>query len=98
MTSAAPELGYKTRHLPHGMVRLPEGKMSSRSGNIITGEWLLDEAVKRAKEKILEAKHSGTIENNNDDESIAEQVGVGAVKYALLKSGIGKDAAFDFDT
>lgn len=45
-----PELGVKTKHMSHGIVRLPEGKMSSRTGKIVTGEWLLEEV----KGRILE--------------------------------------------
>ncbi len=89
MTAINPELGQKTMHLPHGMVRLPEGKMSSRTGKIVTGEWLIDEAVKKAGEL---GKESSTTPE------IAEQVGIGAVKYAFLKSSIGKDVEFDFET
>jgi arginyl-tRNA synthetase len=80
-----PELGKKANHLAHGMVKLPEGKMSSRSGNVITVEWLLNEA-----------KH--LIQKNfKCCDEIGEMVGQGAVKYALLKSGIGQDVVFDFD-
>ena len=79
-----PEVGEKTRHLGHGMVRLPEGKMSSRTGKILRGEWLLDEAKKYASKL-------------SDSEKVAEEVGVGAIKYALLKSSIGKDVEFNFE-
>lgn len=81
-----PDLAAKTRHIAHGVVRLPQGKMSSRTGNIITGEWLLDEAKAKIKERF------GDI-----GEEVAEQVAVGAVKYALLKSSLGKDIAFSFE-
>src|SRR6185369_11499776 len=80
------ELGEKTFHLGHGMVRLPEGKMSSRTGKIKTGESLLDAAAQQAK-KLSEST----------DEKLAEQIGQAAVKYAFLKSGIGKDIIFDFE-
>lgn len=80
-----PDLGNKTMHLSHGMVRLPEGKMSSRTGKILTGEWLLDEA----KKSILE-KHKM-------DSETAEKVAVAAVKYALLKSSVGQDIIFNFE-
>lgn len=78
-----PEMGEKAKHLSHGMVKLPEGKMSSRTGKIVTGEWLLDEASKEAQ--IL-----------SKDKETAEKVAIGAVKYALLKSGMGKDVEFSF--
>ena len=87
-----PALGQKTKHLSHGMVRLPRGKMSSRTGDVITGEWLLDEAKQRVMEIIRKA---GTLDKSIQD-SVAETVGLGAVKYALLKSSIGRDIVFDF--
>ena len=92
-----PDLAKKTKHISHGMVRLPEGKMSSRTGNVITGEWLLDEAKEKTVKKIQEVKHIGE-QFNQDRDTIADQVGIGAVKYALLKSSIGRDIEFDFDT
>jgi arginyl-tRNA synthetase len=81
-----PELAAKTVHIGHGMVRLPEGKMSSRTGNVITGEWLLNEA----KSRILKTYPSMSHET-------AEMVAVGAIKYALLKNGIGGDISFSFE-
>lgn len=81
-----PEIASKTKHLTHGMVRLPSGKMSSRTGNIVTGEWLLDEAKKLLKSKFSEMS-----------EDALEQVAVGAVKYALLKSSLGHDIEFNFE-
>ncbi len=92
-----PEIAAKMRHISHGMVRLPEGKMSSRTGNVITGEWLLNEAVSRATEKIKEAKAEGGKLSEGEKESVSEMVGVGAVKWGLLRSGIGKDVEFSFD-
>ncbi|MBP6882477.1 MAG: arginine--tRNA ligase [Candidatus Levybacteria bacterium] len=89
-----PDVALKMKHLSHGMVRLPEGKMSSRTGNVVTGEWLLDEAVKRAGEKMRENKEKFVEDTSGE---IAEIVGVGAVKWALLKGSIGKDIEFSFD-
>lgn len=102
-----PELGEKVHHISHGMVRLPEGKMSSRTGKVLTGEWLLNEAVKAASElamkKGVQVKDGHNVitdihiiggQSKRDD--VSEMVGIGAVKYALLKSGIGNDVVFDF--
>lgn len=86
-----PELGKKQEHLAHGMVNLPEGKMSSRKGNVITVEWLLNEAHERAKALIT----NETIDEE-EKEVVAEQVGQGAVKFALLKSSVGDNVTFDF--
>ena len=88
-----PELGEKTKHISHGMVRLPTGKMASRTGKVLTGEWLLDEAKRRVLKIILEV---GSLEKKVQEE-VAEVVGLGAVKYALLRSNIGRDIAFDFE-
>ncbi|NMC35742.1 arginine--tRNA ligase [Candidatus Beckwithbacteria bacterium] len=87
-----PELAQRTTHLGHGMVKLPEGKMSSRTGNVVTGSWLLDEvkaaAVKQMQEG--ELKYSQT-----ELDTISEMIAVGAIKYAFLKSNIGGDVIFD---
>ena len=44
-----PDLAVKTKHQSHGMLRLPSGKMSSRSGNVITAEMLIEEAKTMAR-------------------------------------------------
>ncbi len=94
MRQLEPELGEKTKHLGHGMVRLPEGKMSSRTGEIITAEWLLNEAAERIWDQL-----AGNEKGFSDSERalIAERVGQAAIKYAFLSSSIGKDIAFSFD-
>ena len=91
MKQVEPELGEKTKHIGHGMVKLPTGKMSSRTGSILTGEWLLDEV----KKKVLEVMKDGVLRQAQD--ATAEAIAVGAVKYALLKSGVGQDVMFDID-
>lgn len=80
-----PEDAGKQLHVVYGLVKLKHGKMSSRTGNVILGEWLLDEA----KKKILEAY--------DISDEIAEQVAVGAVKYSFLKVGLSQEIAFDLD-
>ncbi|MCH7551848.1 arginine--tRNA ligase [Patescibacteria group bacterium] len=88
------KLGEKMQHISHGMVRLPEGKMSSRTGNIITGEGLIDE-VKSKVQNIMEL--SGSEIPKKEQEDAAETIAVGAVKYSLLKVSLGRDIIFDFD-
>lgn len=75
----------KEFHLPYGWVRLKEGKMSSRLGNVVLGEWLLDEAKKR-----IQTAHKVT-------DAVAEHLAVGAVKYSFLKVGLNQDIAFDIE-
>ena len=91
MLKIEPELGKKAYHLAHRMVKLPEGKMSSRTGNVITFEWLLDETEKR----ILGLMNKESI-SDTERKIVAEKVALGAIRYALLKSNIGSDVIFDF--
>ncbi len=53
MSLVFPDLAAKTKHVAHGMLRLPTGKMSSRTGDVITAEFLLAEAMK-AREDVTE--------------------------------------------
>ncbi len=82
------DVADKTTHVSHGMMRFAEGKMSSRKGNVITGESLLADLQDAAKVKIGER-------NLKDPEMTAQQIAVGAIKYAVLKQGSGKDIVFD---
>jgi len=88
-----PELEAKNVHISHGMVRLPSGKMSSRTGKILTGVWLINEA-KHLIEKIVHKSHPDWSKNKQSETS--EIIGLAAIKYALLNSSLGKDIAFDF--
>lgn len=90
-----PELGEKTLHIAHGMVRLAAGKMSSRTGEVVRAEELLDEVKRRAIGIMERSEKAAPI---RDKDAVAEAVAVGAVKYSLLKVGIGKDIVFDIDT
>ncbi len=87
-----PQLGNATLHIGHGMVRLAEGKMSSRTGNVITAEEIIDE-VKGAVSKILEK----TEVEETEKDALAEKITIGAVKYSFLKNGIGQDLIFDLE-
>lgn len=80
-------------HVPFGMVLLKTGKMSTREGNIIKLEELLNEAISRAKL---------TIEEKNPDledkEEVSKKVGIGAVIFNDLANSRIKDEIFDWDT
>ena len=80
-------------HVPFGMVRLKEGKMSTREGNIIKLEDLLKEAIDRAL-KVIEEKNPD-LENKED---VAKKVGIGAVIFNDLSNSRIKDEIFDWDT
>ena len=80
-------------HIQFGMVLLKTGKMSTREGNIIKLEELLNEAIQRAK-AIIEEKNPD-LENK---EEVAKKVGIGAVIFNDLANGRIKDEIFDWDT
>ena len=96
-------------HLIYGWVKLKHGKMSSRSGNVVLGEWLLDEAKKSiytildtTDEKITLSESSprrrGSSLSSSQKEDIAEKAAVAAVKYAFLRVGTLSEIAFDMET
>ena len=80
------------KHIPFGMVLLPTGKMSTREGNIIKLEELLNEAIKRAGD-IIEKKNP-MLENK---EEVAKKVGIGAVIFNDLANSRVKDEIFDWN-
>ena len=79
-------------HVPFGMVLLPTGKMSTREGNIVKLEDLLNEAIQRAKQ-VIEEKNP-LLENK---EEIAKKVGIGAIVFNDLANSRVKDEVFEWD-
>ena len=75
-------------HVSYGMIRLPEGKMSSRKGNFVKVKDLIDEAISKSKDIIKDRD----IENKD---LIAKQVGVGAVIFEDLAESRTKNQVFD---
>ncbi len=92
MSLLHPELEMKMKHITHGMMRLTTGKMSSRKGNVITGESLLRDSISTILEKVQERDMS-----EDEKKEVAEIVGVSALKYSILKSSMGSDIIYDFD-
>jgi arginyl-tRNA synthetase len=88
MAEIFPDLAAKTTHLSHGMMRLPDGKMSSRTGNVVTGESLLVDLEVAARER-------AALSRAEDIDQLARDVAVAAVKFQILKGGTGKDIIFD---
>ena len=79
-------------HVQYGMVRLATGRMSTRGGNVIKVEELLNEAIQRV-EKIIEEKNP-SLENKQEE---ARKIGIGAVIFNNLASTIIKDQVFDWN-
>ena len=80
-------------HVSYGMVNLPTGKMSTRLGNVVKIEDLINETIEKAKEIILEKNP-----NLEEQEEVAKKVGVGAIIYNTLSTATIKDQIFDWDT
>lgn len=79
-------------HVSYGMVLLETGKMSTREGNVVKLEDLLNEAVERAK-AIVEEKNP----NLENKEEVAKKVGIGAVIFNDLANSRVKDEIFNWD-
>ena len=80
------------QHVPFGMVSATTGRMSTRDGNIIKLEDLLNEAISRAR-KIIEEKNPQL----EDKDEVAKKVGVGAVIFNDLANNRIKDEIFDWN-
>ena len=88
MKKVLPALAAKITHISHGMMRFADRKMSSRTGNVITGESLLLDLTDAARERAKESRA-------DDVDALAQAVAVAAVKYQILKQASGKDIIFD---
>lgn len=86
----------KFQHLWYGYVYLKgQGKMSSRAGTVVSADSLMDEARERALELIKEGLGLGKLAPG-EEKSVAEAVGLGAIKYSLLKLNRTQDINFDW--
>jgi arginyl-tRNA synthetase len=86
------KLQGKLVHITHGMMRLPSGKMSSRTGNVIGGEDLLSIIAETIREKVTDMRVK-----EEEREALINDIAVGAVKFSVLKIAPGKDIAFDVE-
>jgi len=80
----------KQYHLPMGMVHLSDRKMSSRTGDILTVDRLIDKVKEAVKDLFKEGKING-----EEKERVLEQICIGAIKYSVLRVGTKQDVAFD---
>ncbi len=81
-------LAQKIRHVSHGMMKLPSGKMSSRTGDVVTAEALINEVQKA----VLEIETEREIK---DKEKNAEIIAIAALKYMILRQATHKDIIYD---
>lgn len=92
------KLGYKwaeeCHHLSYGMIELPDGKMKSREGTVVDADDLMAEIVNDAKLMTQERGHLDGLNNAEKDELYA-QIGLGGLKYYLLKVDAKKGMVFN---
>ncbi len=93
-------LGYKVgdnaEHVYFGMIRLPEGKMSTREGRVILLKDVVEEGFKRA-EDILRQKNPELAKNKKLRDEVVRQVAVGALKWNDLSQDPRKSIEFSWD-
>ncbi len=87
-----PSWAEKMLHVTHGMMRFASGKMSSRKGNVVTGESLIRDAQAAVLKKMKEREMDDV-----EREQVASMVGIAAIKYSILKQSSGSDIVFDFE-
>jgi arginyl-tRNA synthetase len=75
-------------HIPTGFLTLTTGKMSSRKGNVLTGESMLEELESESKKRAEESR-------TDDIDELGKAVAVAALKYQILRHSIGSDIIFD---
>lgn len=88
------EFGKGLVHFSYGMVELPEGKMKSREGTVVDADDLIDEMIATAKET---SEELGKLDGVSEEEAnnIARIVGMGALKYFILKVDPKKNMTFN---
>ncbi len=88
------EWGDKIKHLSYGMVDLPSGKMKSREGKVVDADDLMDEMIETAGNMSQEL---GKLEGYSSEEktSIINTIGMGALKYFILKVDPKKNMTFN---
>ncbi len=94
-------LGWYTKeqryHLKHGLFRFKDSKMSTRKGNVVWLEDVLNNAVNKARE-IIEKSATAKELFDKEKNSIAEIVGIGAIKYFDLSHDPISDVIFDWES
>jgi arginyl-tRNA synthetase len=88
------EWGKSLVHFSYGMVELPEGKMKSREGTVVDADDLMAEMIETARETSQEL---GKLDNctTEEIEAIARMVGLGSLKYFILKVDPRKNMTFN---
>ena len=90
------KVGENTKHIGHGMLRFASGKMSSRTGNVITAENLIEEIRELVKDRMSNRDEGQDSKFSKEElDEISDIVAIGAIKYTILRQAIGGDVIFD---
>lgn len=89
-----PDYIGKIKHMGYGLINLTTGKMSSRTGQIVTAPGLVAMVEERIKAYIDEHRDYP----DEDRDAIAQKVAIGAIKYSFLKSAALKNMTFDLES
>jgi arginyl-tRNA synthetase len=84
----------RLHHLSYGMVELPEGKMKSREGTVVDADDLMDEMIETARDMSKELGKLDGLEEQ-EKENIFRIIGMGALKYYMLKVDPSKNMLFN---
>jgi arginyl-tRNA synthetase len=84
------ELANRLVHISHGVMKLPTGKMSSRTGDVVTAE----ELIKEVKKAVLDIESERDIQ---DKDRNAEIIAIAALKYMILRQASSKDIVYDLE-
>lgn len=98
LDKAGIEAAQRCVHVGFGLVRFPDRKLSTRSGDVIMLEELLDESVEKTREIIrqnMNLRQTGASEA--EIKEIAEKIGIGAIVYTFLKNGRERDITFSWE-
>lgn len=91
-------LGYaiadELQHVWFGMIRLPEGKMSTRKGRVVNLEDVIEEALSRS-EKLVDERTR--VEGEEAKQKLVKQIAIGAIKWADLSGDPKRTITFDWD-
>jgi arginyl-tRNA synthetase len=88
-----PTWAERSLYWQHGRLRFQGGKISSRYGNVPLAEDLLEQVKAKVLEVVIQSVHVA----ETDHATLAEQIALGALKYAFLKPSAGHNIVFDFE-
>ena len=80
-------------HVGFGLVKFPDKKLSTRDGDVVFLEDVLNESISKTKGIMLDSTP-----DKEDVDEVAKKVGIGAILYAFLKNNREKDIIFSWDT